>query len=192
MERLADRHPELELIVEERVTESVLEGLRQDTLDAGLVATAPNTPGVIGRTRFSEPFIAYVAPGHRLAGRGRLAASDLSLDDLWLLSEGHCLRARAVSLYRHRGRRGASSSPGDGGGCTRMAQFESGNLETLKGLVERRFGMTLLPALAAAGLATPAKRQLLIPFDEPVPSRAIQLVRRRQRHREPSRAWWRR
>jgi DNA-binding transcriptional LysR family regulator len=66
-----------------------------------------------------------------------------------------------------------------------MARFESGNLETLKGLVERRFGMTLLPALAAAGLATRSQQQLLIPFDDPVPSRAIQLVRRRQHHREP-------
>lgn len=65
-----------------------------------------------------------------------------------------------------------------------MARFESGNLETLKGLVERGLGMTLLPALAAAALATDAQRRLLIPFAEPVPSRAIRLVRRRRHVRE--------
>ena len=40
LEAIAARYPGLELVVEERVTESVLEGLRDDTLDAGLVAKA--------------------------------------------------------------------------------------------------------------------------------------------------------
>jgi len=65
-----------------------------------------------------------------------------------------------------------------------LARFDSGNLETLKRLVERGNGMTLLPALAAADLSTAAQRKLLIPFDSPVPSRAIRMVRRRHHVRE--------
>ncbi|MEO7368485.1 MAG: LysR substrate-binding domain-containing protein, partial [Gemmatimonadaceae bacterium] len=82
LERLGARHPQLELVVEERVTESVLQGIRDDTLDAGLVANEVETPGVIGRTLFHEPFFGYVSKSHRLAGRKRLAVNDLLLDDL--------------------------------------------------------------------------------------------------------------
>ena len=184
LEVLADRHPQLEIVIEERVTEAVIDGLRDDTLDAGLVATGVELPGIVGRTLFREPFFGYVSPGHRLAGSATLAVSTLSLDDLWLLSEGHCLRTQVVTLCRQRSNRGSGSARTDSIGCTRMARFESGNLETLKRLVERGIGMTLLPALAAAALGTNAQRRMLIPFAEPVPGRLIRLVRRRHHSRE--------
>lgn len=184
IEVLAERHPLLELVVEERVTEAVLDGLRDDTLDAGLVATAVDAPGIIGRTLFREPFFGYVSPAHRLAGRAQLSVNDLSIDDLWLLAEGHCLRTQAVTLCRQRTLRNGASLPADAVSCTRMARFESGNLETLKRLVERGAGMTLLPALAAAALTSDAQRRLLIPFDDPAPGRAIRLVRQRRHVRQ--------
>lgn len=183
LEVLGERYPQLELVVEERVTESVLDGLREDRLDAGFVATAVDAPDIVGRTLFHEPFVAYVSPGHRLAGRMQLGVEDLSLDDLWLLAEGHCLRTQVVTLCRQRARRGAARWKPAATGCTRTARFESGNLETLKQLVERGLGMTLLPALAAATLATDRQR-MLIPFTDPVPSRAIRLVRRRHHVRQ--------
>lgn len=186
LEVLADRHPQLEIVIEERVTEAVIDGLRDDTLDAGIVATGVELPGIVGRTLFREPFLGYVSPGHRLAGSATLDVSTLSLDDLWLLSEGHCLRTQVVTLCRKRSNRGSGSGRGrtDSIGCTRMARFESGNLETLKRLVERGIGMTLLPALAAAALGTNTQRRMLIPFAEPVPGRLIRLVRRRRHSRE--------
>lgn len=179
LELLAARFPRLELVVEERVTEALLEGLRTDALDAGLVATAVPPSEFIGRPLFHEPFVGYVAREHRLAGRPHIVPGDLALDDLWLLTEGHCLRTHVVGLCGQRGRRPAS---GGSPVCTRTARFESGNLETLKRLVERGSGMTLLPALAAASLGSDAERRLLVPFAPPAPTRAIRLVRRR-RHR---------
>ena len=186
IEILAERHPRLELVVEERVTEAVLDGLRDDTLDAGLVATAVDAPGLIGRTLFREPFFGYVSPAHRLAGSAKLSVHDLSIDDLWLLAEGHCLRTQAVTLCRQRTHRRSAATLADAVSCTRMARFESGNLETLKRLVERGAGMTLLPALAAAALTSDAQRRLLIPFDDPAPGRAIRLVRQRRYVRQNS------
>lgn len=180
LEVLGKRYPQLELVVEEQVTESVLDGLREDRFDAGFVATAVEAPDFIGRTLFHEPFVAYVSPGHRLAGRAQLTVEDLSLDDLWLLAEGHCLRTQVVTLCRQRARRGAARASAPATACTRTARFESGNLETLKQLVERGVGMTLLPALAAATLVTDRQRRMLVPFTDPVPSRAIRLVRHRR------------
>lgn len=183
LEVAAERHPQLEIIIEERVTEAVFDGLRDDTLDAGLVATVVDSPGIISRTLFREPFLGYVSSGHRLSGKTKLEVSALSLDDLWLLSEGHCLRTQVVTLCQQRTQR-RNASKNEGPGCTRLARFESGNLETLKRLVERGLGMTLLPALAAAALGTNAQRRMLIPFADPAPGRAIRLVRRRRHSRE--------
>jgi LysR family hydrogen peroxide-inducible transcriptional activator len=186
LEVIAARHPELELVVEERVTESVLDGLRDDTIDAGLVGTAVDAPDIVQRPLFREPFVGYVSAAHRLAGRTRLSVSDLSLGDMWLLSEGHCLRTHVVTLCQQRGRRRRGANSGEGDSCTRVARFESGNLETLKRLVERGNGMTLLPALAVADLATAAQRRLVVPFGDPVPTREVGLVRRRTHLRQRS------
>jgi LysR family hydrogen peroxide-inducible transcriptional activator len=177
LDELARRHPLLALVVEERLTDDVLDGLRHDALDAALLASpAGPAPELEERALFHEPFVGYVGAAHRLAGQDTLAAGDLSLDDLWLLAEGHCLRSDVVRLCGQREARGArGASPARPGG----ARFESGNLETLKRLVERGQGMTLLPALAAAELSTAAQRRLVRPFDAPAPSRTIRLVRRR-------------
>ncbi|HEY8796191.1 MAG TPA: LysR substrate-binding domain-containing protein [Gemmatimonadaceae bacterium] len=180
LEALAQQHPRIELVVEEGVTEAVLDALRVDTLDVGLIATTTAVPGIVSRKLFQEPFIAYVGAAHRLAGRARLSVSDLSLDDVWLLADGHCFRTQVMNLCRQRGRSRASAPRGGSHVIASLARFESGNLETLKRLVERGAGMTLLPALAANELPTDAQRHLLIPFSAPVPGRTIRLVRRRQ------------
>lgn len=183
LETLAEHHPRIELAVEEGVTETVLDALRLDTLDVGIVATTTEAPGIISRTLFHEPFVAYVGSSHRLAGRARLSVTDLSPDDMWLLADGHCFRTQVLSLCRQRGRSRASA-PRDGSSVpSPLARFESGNLETIKRLVERGTGMTLLPALAAGELRSEAQRNLLIPFSNPIPGRTIRLVRRRNHMR---------
>jgi LysR family hydrogen peroxide-inducible transcriptional activator len=176
---LTRRHPRLVLVIEERVTDDVVDGLRRGTLDAGVLATPAGTAELVERVLYTEPFVAYVSDGHRLAGRAELTPADLSLDDLWLLAEGHCFRTQTVRLCGQRAARGARGA----GACTTGAQFESGNLETLTRLVEGGAGMTLLPALAADGLRSDGQRRLVRPFAHPAPSRDVRLVRRRDGHR---------
>ena len=173
---LAHRHPALDLVVEERLTADVLDALRQDVLDVALVATPAGLSAELEeRALFDEPFVGYVSASHRLAARDALDTNDLAPDDVWLLAEGHCLREAALRLCGFREARGARA----GSRAVRGPRFESGNLETLKRLVERGQGMTLLPALAAAELPTAAQRRLVRPFADPAPMRTVRLVRRR-------------
>ena len=180
LQPLTDAHPGLRLVVEELPTAGILDRLRQETLDAGLIATREATPGTVARVLFEEPFVGYVHRDHPLAGRAALTHADLSLDDVWLLSEAHCLRAQTMQLCQERG-----AEPGGAPSCARAVRFESGNLETLKRLVERSGGLTLLPRLALGDDApgsTAADRgaaALVIPFAAPTPVRPITLVRRR-------------
>jgi LysR family hydrogen peroxide-inducible transcriptional activator len=177
---LARAHPRLELVVEEYITDDVVARVQRGSLDAGLVASPVASATIAEQPLFTEPFVAYVAPGHRLAAAATVSPDDLSLDDLWLLSDGHCLRDQAVALCNHRPPRGARATER----VPASARFESGNLETLKRLVEQDVGMTLLPALAATDLHTDAQRRLLRPFTGPAPSRDVRLVRRREQGKQ--------
>ena len=178
--RLAALHPSLELVIEERLTGDIVEALRRDALDAGIVASAVVEPGTVERMLFTEPFVGYLSTTHRLAKKRRISPADLSLDDLWLLSEGHCFREQTVQLCGQRSSRGARASTSKSArACTVGAHFESGNLETLKRLVESGTGMTLLPLLAALDLQTAAERRRVRQFSGPAPSRGVRLVRRR-------------
>ena len=176
---LGRRHPELELVVEERVTDDVIERVRSGALDAGLIATSVAGSDLTERRLFTEPFVGYVSTSHRLASRQTIRPADLSLDDLWLLTEGHCFRTQTVRLCRNRSRRSARSATA----CTLGARFESGNLETLKRIVEGGVGMTLLPRLAADDLRASAQRHLLKPFGSRPPSRDVRLLCRRSQPR---------
>lgn len=167
---LRNKFPQLELVVEECVTDEIVSRLQRDVLDAGVVATAVGGADVFEQSLFVEPFVGYVSKGHRLENRAAIRTDDLSLDDLWLLSQGHCFRAQAVTLCRRRSRRTRDANV-----CAVGARFESGNLETLKRLVDGGTGMTLLPWLATDNM--PSDR--LKSFVAPAPSRNVRLVRRR-------------
>lgn len=166
---LESTYPEMTIVLREWPTAELLDALSRDVLDAGLIATAEAGSGVQEDLLFTEPFVAYVAPGHRLADQDPLNASSLSLDDLWLLSEGHCFRDQVLQVC---GRR-----PGSALGQTR---FESGSLETLVHLVQHSGGMTLLPALATCHMSDDEAAAHVIPFASPPPSRTVRLVTRRR------------
>lgn len=159
------RYPGVALVFEELVAEAIVDGVRRDLLDAGLVATPPPARGVEDLPLFEEPLVGYVAPGHRLYGQAEIGVEDLSVDDVWLMRDGHCFRAQTLRLLER----------GAGRPDAKAVQFESGNLETLQRLVDRGYGMTLLPWLAVQGEGSHAPESVR-PFRAPAPSRTVRLV----------------
>ena len=164
--------PEVSLVLREWPTAEILDALRTDALDAALIATDQASPDLHDRVLFTEPFVGYVAPSHRLADRDALAPAALSIEDLWLLSEGHCFRDQVLQVC---GR--APSAP------QAATQFESGSLETLVRLVRNSGGMTLLPRLATHQMPEAERSTFVVPFADPAPTRNVRLVTRR-RHKQ--------
>jgi len=174
--RLARKHPALRLTVEELPTPIVLERLATNAIDAGLIATASRSPGLTQRPLFREPLLLYVHARHPLAARRRVRPDELSREDIWLLSDEHCLRAQSLALCKDRDAVG--EDPGDGASCASTVRFESGNVETLRRLVEGGEGFTLLPWLA---VPSPRPRGVrVIPIGPPAPHREVRLLQRRQ------------
>ena len=59
-------------------------------------------------------------------------------------------------------------------------RFEAGNFETLRGLVDRVGGCTLIPETYASTLPGEVRRRQVRPFHGPVPTREVSVVGQRQ------------
>ncbi len=195
-------YPDLRLTVNELPTDRLLEALRSDALDLAIIATAPETPGLSQRSLFREPLFVYAHVKHPLARLTSVRADELSGADVWLLSEEHCLREQTVRLCQDRhgwagedartgadtGEHGRSSNGAPAAtpgavSCAHLVRFESGNVETLRRLVEGGDGFTLLPQLA---LPHPVPKEArVIPFSDHGAFREVRAVQRRVALKRP-------
>ncbi|MEX0599149.1 MAG: LysR substrate-binding domain-containing protein, partial [Rhodothermales bacterium] len=164
---LLDAHPGIELSVHELTTEHILDFLASDRLDAGLVATDESSSGMRTTGVFREPFVAYVGPDHRFVAGSEINPTELSIDEIWLLSEGHCFRDQVFQVCEQDVRASAN----------RTIRFESGSLETLCHLVDRVGGMTLLPYLATLYMDDAAAQRIRT-FESPAPFRDVRMISR--------------
>ncbi len=162
-----DKYPKVKLIFEEMITSDLLELLDQDMLDVCILATPVERGNVFEEELYYEPFVGYVSREHPLADKEELELDDLEAANLWLLNEGHCFRDQTVKLCKKQRREMMSNA---------RIEFESGNLETLKQLVEQDFGMTLLPYLAKNQIDEQCAKAHLRHFKEPAPRRKVRLA----------------
>ncbi len=161
--RFARAHPDVRLVIDERKTSRVLEGLRNGQLDLGIVVAPIDAPDLEAVPLFEEPFLAYLPEGHALRRRKRVARSDLRQQALWVLGEGHCFREQALSLC---------DRPSSGG--LDNVLYETGSIETLKQLVRNGSAMTVVPELSVSP-GDPFVRR----FEAPEPVRQVSLLARR-------------
>ncbi|MCC5908154.1 MAG: LysR family transcriptional regulator [Balneolaceae bacterium] len=159
------KNPLVELVFEELLTKELLEKLGNDQLDAGIIATPTEQSYIYTEDLFVEPFVAYLSHNHPLIEKDKLTVDDLDRTNIWLLNEGHCFRDQAVKLCKEAERKNQSA-----------IEFKSGNLETLKKLVEQNFGMTLLPWTAVQEFDSNCANAVIKEFEDPVPSRKVRLV----------------
>jgi LysR family hydrogen peroxide-inducible transcriptional activator len=160
-------YPNVKLIIEEVVTDELMQLLDGDQLDVGIIATPVEQGHIFEEDLYYEPFVGYISENHPLADKEKISVDDLDIDNLWLLNEGHCFRDQTVKLCKKQRREILDHS---------QIEFESGNLETLKQLVEQNFGMTLLPFLAKNQLPERCIKAHLRYFDDPVPRRKVRIV----------------
>ncbi|MCT4623932.1 MAG: LysR substrate-binding domain-containing protein [Schleiferiaceae bacterium] len=159
--------PHINLIVEELQTDQIITQLKKDVLDAAILATPLEENGIIEKPVYYEPFMAYIPEGHRLSKEEFVLNSELKLNDMLLLNEGHCFRNSVLNLC------GQSDENHE-----RQFSIESGNFETLIRLADSGYGMTLLPYLAGVDMDKEGSQHIK-PIAEPRPTREISVIYRR-------------
>lgn len=164
IEEFQKRFPDIQLQVMELQTDQILAQLRNDQLDAGILATPLKENGIIEKPLFYEPFVAFIPHTHPLSDEKFITNSELPVKDMLLLNEGHCFRNSVLNLCNQ-------SSPDN----SKAIKMESGNFETLLRLSKKGFGMTLLPYLHAIDLPD-ADQQYIKPIADPRPTREISII----------------
>lgn len=167
LETFVKKYPNVDLIIEELQTQSIIDKLKEDSLDAGILVTPLKMKGIMEKHLFYEPFTVYLTSQHPLHKLANVSEKDLSLSDIWLLHEGHCFREQAMDLCKKRKMAGSEH---------KNLVFESGNLETLKRLVDKKFGYTLLPYLATMDMSPREAKKKLRFFKSPAPTREVSIV----------------
>jgi LysR family hydrogen peroxide-inducible transcriptional activator len=158
------KHPKVKLIIEELNTEEIITKLKNGHLDAAIAATPLLEEGIKEIVLYFEPFVAYVPENHQQFQKEEINISDLNVDDILLLQDGHCFRDGILNLCKNNPKNGFNHF-----------QIESGSFETLIKLADEGLGTTLLPYLHTLDLKESDKKKLRH-FAEPKPAREVSLI----------------
>ena len=78
------------MIIEELQTQTIVEKLKEDSLDAGILVAPLKIKGILEKHLFHEPFIVYLTSQHPLYKLARISEKDLSLNDIDILPPPEC------------------------------------------------------------------------------------------------------
>lgn len=166
--KFAELYPGVQLEVEELTTATISEQLKKEHLDAGILATPLDEPQLHEKFLFNEPYVAYLSRKHSLWDKKQLRTEDIDANDVWLLSDGHCMKNQVLQLCNRKREKPGNST----------FEFRSGSIETLRRMVETGKGMTILPWLAVPALS-PKQQEAVRYFRTPEPVREISIVTHR-------------
>ena len=152
----------MDLSIEEMKTNEIIEGLRSSTIDMAVLATPLNAEHLLEIPLYYERFWAYLSPLQReLYSKSSLRASDLPLDDLWVLSEGHCMTKQIFNFC------------GENDEGKRI--YSAGSIATLVRTVDKIGGCTIIPALEIPTLSDKQQKNIR-PIENPIAVREISIV----------------
>ncbi|MDX1698602.1 MAG: LysR substrate-binding domain-containing protein [Thiohalobacterales bacterium] len=165
---LKKQYPQMQLVLHEELTDSLLDRLHDHDIDAALLAT-PVEGDLETLPLFDEPFWVAFPREHAFYTRDKITLRDLQDENLLLLAEGHCLTRQAMDVCHIKERQANSE----------VADLWAASLETLIQMVGAGYGITLVPALAMRGSWTTDSGVVAQPLSIANASRRISLVFRR-------------
>lgn len=160
---LREEHPDLDLIIEEGLTDNLLDRLRDGSLDAVILSPPVADEGLTIAPCYRERFhLVEPARGPKATEPADLA--DLDLSGAVLLEDGHCLRDQTLSVCAAAGIRPRQTAM---------------SLETLKAMVAAGAGFSLIPETAIGDTLGGLVRYRA--FGDPRVGRTVALAWRRSR-----------
>ena len=136
--RMSEELPNLNTAYQEDITDRLNAELLSGDLDAAILATEPENEKLEAIPLYKEPFWLVYPTDHEIGFSDELKIADLPIDDMLLLTDGHCFRDQALSICKPRNK-------------ARQQSIRATGLETLINMVAAKQGVTLVPALALRG-----------------------------------------
>ena len=166
LENYVKNYPEVKLQVKELETNQIIKALKNNEIDAALVSTPLEQNGIKEYPLFYEPFVGYFSEDEEALKKRLINPGDVALERIWLLNEGHCMRNQIIDLCSDQVQRVQAEKP---------FRYESSNVETLRKMVDKNRGLTVLPELATHEFNEDQMEKVRY-FEDPEPVREIGLV----------------
>ncbi len=169
LKEFSDTYPQVKLNISEHTTTTIIQKLKSGLLDAGILATPLNDNSIKEQSIFFEKYFLYVNNKEKGFDKQYVLPSNIDISRLWILEEGHCMRSQILNLCE------LKKAHSD----EEKIHYEAGSIETLKNIVEKNFGITIIPELATFNLTNSQKKRLRY-FKPPTPVREISIITHRE------------
>jgi len=145
----------------ESTTQELIKQLKEGEIDGALLVTPIHEATITEIPLFYEEFYVF---GNNLPSKKYMSPSEIDVDKLLLLEEGHCLRSQIVNLCELKEQ------------SNERLNYNSGSMETLIQLVRFNNGITILPELTALEIKERGAEERIVQFRKPTPYREVSLV----------------
>lgn len=154
------RYPEVDLTLVELSLREMVEQLEDGQLDGAIGIKPFPKDGFYEASLFEEEFVLYVSHDHPLSQSQEVNWSDIPLEELILQEDMKQYFLEQKNQLIHPRRLGSNLS------------FRNGSLETLRKIIDRNGGITLLPQLACLYMGD-RRRKMIRHIQNPTLSRTV-------------------
>ncbi len=172
IDAMAAKYPELKIKVRELHLYQIIGRLQNDSTDVGIVVLPCEESGFYEIPVFEESIVLYMDADHELACKQTISKDDLRGHDM-LMTSAHWNLLRHIPGLEEFSRVSAKGN----------IRYESASVETIRKVVERQGGLTMIPWLATTYMGERRKKFVRY-FAEPQPKRQIGLLTQRGFHKQ--------
>lgn len=149
-------YPDFKLKIVESQSHDLVEKVRNGEIDAAVLALPYPTEGLIALEFWEEDFY-WIAHKQECPEQiNEIKSSEVEIESLMLLKEGHCLKDHALAVCSHKK-------------LTQDSGFDSTSLHTIIQMVAGQLGTTLVPEMALDQLLRNESELRAIHLNEPGP-----------------------
>lgn len=159
---LSENYPELNLDVQELTSKEMITHFENGLIDAAITISPFIKEGYFEEKLFEETFVLYINATHPLSKKSSVQWKEIPFDELILHEE---LKHSVFPSGKNQ-----KTIP-----ATKNINYESGSLETIRKIIDRNGGLTLLPELASIYMGD-RRIKMVRPITNPVLKRKIILV----------------
>lgn len=163
LDKISADYPKVNFSIHELTTEVTVDQILAGNIDIGIVSTPLNNKELNEHHLYFEDFLIY--DYNKKTDKTKYKVSEIELDRLWLMEEGHCMRNQVGKICELRKQKKMNGN----------LTYSCGSIFTLLEMVKRNKGITLLPRLAISNNKHINKNHIY-PISDPVPTREIGLI----------------
>lgn len=163
LNKISNKYEKVNFSVHELTTEKIVSEIIAGNIDIGIVSIPLENKELIEYPLYEEDFLIYDY-GYNLRSK-KYAVTDIDIDRLWLLEEGHCMRNQVGKICKPKQQKKINGN----------LVYSCGSIYTLIEMVKMNKGVTLLPRLATIDNKQIDEKRVFN-ISQPVPIRKIGLI----------------